>query len=156
MSRRVYYSRHERISSGSEVRLESDQTNSNLSMSKQVINSLTPKLKIKIIFKICPLRKYINFMNGYIIHSSYNVTQFLQSWICDSKKRQAWTTKLNSEIKITLVKQPRWMLNYQLSRLHNPFQNPKRPLDWIHLLLLFNHEYLMKSYNKVLLLLTRQ
>ena len=33
-------------------------------LQKQVINSLTPKLKIKIIFKICPLRKYINYMNG--------------------------------------------------------------------------------------------
>lgn len=107
VSRRVYYSRHERIISSSEVRLKSDQTNGNLTMSKQVINSLTPKLKIKIIFKICPLRKYINYMTGCIIHSSYNVTQFLQSWICDSKKRQAWTTKLNPEIKITLVKQLR-------------------------------------------------
>lgn len=37
---------------------------------------------------------------------TYNVTQFLKTWICDSKKRQAWTTKLNSEIKNTLVKQP--------------------------------------------------
>lgn len=36
----------------------------------------------------------------------YNVTQILQTWICDSRKRQAWTTKLNSETKITLVKQP--------------------------------------------------
>lgn len=61
-----------KITSSSKVRLQSDQTNSKLTLtSRQVITPSYTKVNIKMtILKIHPLRTYIIYMNGYIIHSS--------------------------------------------------------------------------------------